>query len=101
MAKFLVLCCPNSIGFGYKGLVFYKNNGCLMENIDNGLTVPKRVLINQPKIPQMPQNLSAQIVCPSPKFWDLDEKKASLGVRSPWNKSIIPTLTFVSFIIFS
>ena len=28
-------------------------------------------------------NLSAQIVCPSSKVWDFDEKKASLGVRSP------------------
>ena len=28
-----------------------------------------------PKIPQMPQNLSAQIVCPSPKVWDFDEKR--------------------------
>ena len=54
-----------------------------MENMDKGLTVPKWVLINWPKIPQMPQNLSAQIVCPSPKVWDFDEKKASLGVRSP------------------
>ena len=26
-------------------------------------------------IPQMPQNLSAQIVCPSPKVWDFDLKK--------------------------
>ena len=48
-----------------------------------GLTVPKWVLINRPKIPQMPPNLSAQIVCLSPKVWDIDEKKASLGVRSP------------------
>ena len=42
---------------------------------------PKWVLINWPKIPQMLQNLSAQIVYPSPKVWDFDEKKASLGVR--------------------
>ena len=34
------------------------------------------------KIPQMPPNLSAQIVCPSPEVWDFDEKKPSLGVRS-------------------
>ena len=40
--------------------------------MDKGLTVPKWVLINQPKIPQ---NLSAQIVCPSPKVWDFDEKR--------------------------
>ena len=49
-----------------------------MENIEKGLTVPK--LINRPKIPQ---NLSAQIVCPRPKLWDFDEKKASLGVHGP------------------
>ena len=42
-----------------------------MENRD---IVSKWVLINRPKIPQMPQNLSAQIVCPSPKVWDFDEK---------------------------
>ena len=46
-----------------------------MENMDKGLTVPKWVLINRPKISKMPQNLSAQIVCPSPKVWDFDEKK--------------------------
>ena len=31
-----------------------------MENMDKGLTVTKWVLINHPKIPRMPQNLSAQ-----------------------------------------
>ena len=46
-----------------------------MKNIDKGLTVPKWVLINWPKIPQMPQNLSTQIVCPSPKDWDFGEKR--------------------------
>ena len=45
-----------------------------MENMDKGLTVPKWVLINWPEIPQMPKILSAQIVCPSPKVWDFDEK---------------------------
>ena len=35
------------------------------------------------KIPQMPQNLSAQFVFPSCKVLDFNEKKASLGVRSP------------------
>ena len=44
-----------------------------MENMDKGLTVPKWVLIVWPKIPQMPQNLSAQFVCQSPNVWDLDE----------------------------
>ena len=46
-----------------------------MENMDKGLTVPKWVLINWLKIPQMPQNLSTQIVCPRPKVWDFDEKR--------------------------
>jgi hypothetical protein len=64
---------PNKyLGFGYKGLVFWKNNGWL-------LTVPKCILINHSKIPQIPHNLSAQIVCTSPKIWDFDEKKATLG----------------------
>ena len=40
-----------------------------------GLTVPKRVLIVWTKIPQMPQNLSAQFVCPSPKVLDFNEKR--------------------------
>jgi hypothetical protein len=43
-----------------------------MENMDKGLTLPKWVLINQQKIPQ---KLSSQIVCPSPKFLDFNEKK--------------------------
>ena len=43
--------------------------------MDNGLTAPKWALINWPKIPQMPQNLSAQIVCSSPKTRDFDEKR--------------------------
>ena len=63
------------LGFGYKGLVFCRCNGWLMENIDRGLTVPKWELLNRPKIPQRPKNLSAQIVCPSPKVWDFDEKR--------------------------
>ena len=40
-----------------------------MENMDKVLTVPKWVLINRLKIPQMPQNLFAKIVCPSSKGW--------------------------------
>ena len=43
--------------------------------MDKGLTVPKCVLINRRKIPQMPQDLSAQIVCPRPKVWDFNEKR--------------------------
>ena len=54
-----------------------------MENMDKGLTVPKWVLIVWLKIPRIPQNLSAQFVCPSPKVLDFNEKKVKLGVRSP------------------
>ena len=57
-----------------------------MENMDKGLTVPKWVLIVGPKIPQMPQKLLAQFVCPSPKVWDF-RKKLCLGVRSPCSAS--------------
>ena len=54
-----------------------------MENMDKGLIVPKWVLIDWPKIPQLSQNLSAQFVFPSPKVLDFNEKKASFGVGSP------------------
>ena len=43
--------------------------------MDKGLAVPKWVLTVCPKIPQIPQNLSAQFVCPSPKILDLNEKR--------------------------
>ena len=46
-----------------------------MENMDKGLTVPKWVLILRLKIPQRFQNLSAQLVCPSPKVLDFNEKR--------------------------
>ena len=54
-----------------------------MENMDKGLT-NKMGADSLAKIPQMPQNLSAQ--ANSSGFqW----KKASLGVRSPWLRSSI------------
>jgi hypothetical protein len=46
-----------------------------MENMNKGLTVPKLVLINRPKIPKIPQYLFAEIVFPSPKVWDFYEKR--------------------------
>ena len=46
-----------------------------MKNMDQGLTVPKWVLIVWPKIPKMPQNLSAQVFCPSTKVPDFNEKR--------------------------
>jgi hypothetical protein len=41
-----------------------------MENMAKEVTVPKWVLIVRPKIPQMPQKISAQNVFPSPKVQD-------------------------------
>ena len=56
-----------------------------MENMDKGLIVPKWakkwVLTIWLKIIQMPQNLSAQFVCPSPKVWDFNEKGF---IDRPW-----------------
>ena len=46
-----------------------------MENMDKGLTIQKWVLIVWPKIPQMPQNLSAQFVCLIQKVLDFNEKR--------------------------
>ena len=50
-------------------------NGWIIKNMDKGPTIPKWVLIVQPKIPQMQQYLSAQCVCPSPKVLDFNEKR--------------------------
>ena len=57
-----------------------------MENRDKGLTEPKWV----PKIPQMPQNLSAQFVCPSPKVLDFNEK------RLHWASVVRATLDLIT-----
>ena len=42
--------------------------------MDKEHKVPKRVLINQPKIPQMPPKFSAQFVSPSPKGFCMFQK---------------------------
>ena len=56
-----------------------------MKNMDKGLTVTKWVLIVLLKIPQMPENLSAQFVCPSPNVLDFNGKRLHWVsvVRSP------------------
>ena len=38
-------------------------------------SVPKWVLLAWPEIPQVPQNLFAQLVCRNPKVLDFNEKK--------------------------
>ena len=67
-----------------------------MENMDKGLTVPKWVLIVWPKTPQMPQNLSDQFVCSSPKVLDFNEKRLHWAsvVRGPWHCLISLLETF-------
>jgi hypothetical protein len=65
---------PNKyLGCGYKDLVFCRNNDGIIENMDKGLN--KWVLIVWPEMSQMPQNLSAQFVCPSSKLLDFNEKR--------------------------
>ena len=65
-----------------------------MENMDKGLTVSKWVLINCSK---MPQNLSAQIVCPSPKVWDFDEKRLHWVSIFSGQRVCNPTLVLPDF----
>ena len=66
---------PNKfLGCGYEGFVLFRNNGRILENMDKGLTVPKWVLIVWPKIPPIPQNLSAQVQ----NFW-ISMKKGFIG----------------------
>ena len=61
----------------------------MMENMGKGLTVPKWVLIGQEKKTQMPQNLSSQFVCPSPKDLDFNE------IRLHWAFVVHALLQFV------
>ena len=91
MTKFLILSGSNSAptpkyflgGFGYKGIVFCRNNGWLMKNMDKEPTVPKWLLINQPKIPKMSQNFS--VIClPKPKSLGFAEKNLSGCLSFLW-----------------
>ena len=74
-----------------------------MENMDKGLTVPKWLLIVCPKIPQMPQILYAQFVCPSPKVLDFSEKRlhwaSVLRGSNPASESNYICLLYQWFII--
>ena len=66
-----------------------------MKNMDKGLTVPKWVW---PKIPQMPQNLSAQFVRPRQKVLDFNEKRlhwASVVRGRAEAKDELPNSSFV------
>ena len=70
MAKFLILCGPNSNPDPKLVFRMCRYNGLFIEDMVKGLTVPKWVLIYWPK---MPQNISAQFVSLSPKFSVFDE----------------------------
>ena len=62
MAKYLILCGPNSnpnpnryLGFGYRGLVFCRNNNGIMENMDKGLSTKigaNKLAENTPNAPK-------------------------------------------------
>ena len=71
---------PNKyLACGYKGLVFCRNNGWIMENMDMGLTVPKCLAGNTPISPEFIWS----ICLPKTKSSGFQWKKASLCVRSP------------------
>ena len=69
--------------------VFCRKNNQIYFSMDKGLTVPNQYGQFGRKYPnvKMPQKISAQNVCPSPKIWDL-KKALSLGVRSLWSKQM-------------
>ena len=74
------------MGFGYKGLVFCRNNGWLMENMDKGLTVKLSTKMGADKLFENTPN-APKVICPNflpkPKNLGFWWKKATLGVRSP------------------
>ena len=72
-----------NLGFGYKGLVFCRNNGWLMENIDKGLGTKMGVDKLAKNTPNAPKRICPNCL-PKPKSLGFLWKKASLGVRSPW-----------------
>ena len=66
----------------------------------HGLTVRKWMLVVWPKIPQMPQNLSVQFVCPSPKVLDFIKKRlhwASVVRVYIYNAMVFETYTTQTF----
>jgi hypothetical protein len=65
---------------GYKSLVFCRNNGWMIKNMDKVLTLPKWVLIVRPKILQRPQKCFSQNVCQSPKVRDFWKKLTQVSV---------------------
>ena len=88
--KFKTQSIPNKyLGCGYMKAYFFFEE--IMVELWKAWTrnlVPKWVGIVCPKILQMPQKISDQNVCPSPKVWDF-WKRLFLGVCSPWLQASI------------
>ena len=57
-------------------------------------------LISLPNIPQIPQNLSAQFACPSPKVLDFNEKRLHWAsvVRAQMGQRTLPDSSFANLI---
>ena len=84
--KFKSQCQINILGCGYKGLVFCRNNGWIMRNMDKGLKVRHCTKMGaDTSVENTPNTLES--TCPicqlKPKSFGFQWKKASLGVRSP------------------
>ena len=73
-----------------------------MKKMDKGLVVPKWLLIARPKIPQTPQSLSVQFVCPSPKVLDFNEKRLhwASAVRAYIHSRKITYLGMYTYIVY-
>ena len=65
--------------------------------MDKGLTVPKLGADSLAENTQIPENLSAQFVCPSPKVLDFNEKRLHLAsvVRAPMHAFIDQKASFL------
>ena len=72
------------LGVWYKGLVFCRNNGWI-SNGKHGQGTHSTIMGADSPAKNTPNALkiSAQNVCPSPKFQEFWKKKLSLGVHSP------------------
>ena len=84
---------PNEyMWIGYESLVFCRNNGWIIENMDKVLTLPKWVLIVRPKILQRPQKCFSQNVRPSPKVRDFWKKLTQMSVVRGLHVAALKTL---------
>ena len=81
------------LGFGYKGLVFCRNDGGLMEKTDIGNHSTKMGVDQLDKdTPNAPKFIY-------PKVWDFDEKRLRWAsvIRAFWMRCNIPS--FVKYVV--